>query len=135
MKLLFCLVIMMCIYTSAHCQKEKVDSSLSCLQVAGELSYYWKLDSIANNGFRRYTYNRFLNCKLDKIYADVLLNKLGRPNEIRKTNKGTEYLYYYFDIKAMPKNYNAPKACFYISFKFENEGNYLSSIDEGDIDR
>ena len=35
----------------------------------------------------------------------------------------------------MPKRYNAPMACWYINFKFENDENYLSSIEEGDIDR
>jgi hypothetical protein len=135
MKSLFSFVVVMCIYASTHSQKAKVDTSRNCLQVVNELSYYWKVDSLANNGFRRYTYKKFLNCKPDKLYADVLLNKLGKPNETRKTNKGTEYIYYYFDIRTMPKNYNAPMACWYISFKFENKENYLSSIEEGDIDR
>lgn len=112
-----------------------METSRSCSQVVSELSYYWKLDSSANNGFRLYTYKKFLDCKPDKIYADVLLTKLGKPNETRKTNKGTEYIYYYFDIKAMPKGYSAPLACWYISFKFENDANYLSSIQQGDIDR
>jgi hypothetical protein len=94
-----------------------------------------KLDSLANNGFRRYTFTKFLNCKINKTYADVLLTKLGKPNEIRRTNKGTEYLYYYFEIRAMPKNYNVPMAYWYINFKFENDKNYLASIEEGDIDR
>lgn len=134
-KLIFSLIVILCICTVTYSQQAKKDTSQSCLQIANELSYYWRLDSMANNGFRRYTYSKFLDCKTDKIYADVLLNKLGKPNQVRKTNKGTEYIYYYFDIKAMPKGYNAPMACFYISFKFEDSRNYLSSVEEGDIDR
>lgn len=64
-----------------------------------------------------------------------MLEKLGKPNELRKTNKGIEYVYYYFDIKAMPKGYDAPLACWYISFKFDEYEKYLLSIEEGDIDR
>ena len=125
----------MFVCTNAYSQKNKGDTVRTSIQVANELSYYWKLDSLANNGFRLYTYKKFLESKPDKIYADVLLTKLGKPNEVRKTNKGTEYIYYYFDIRAMPKNYSAPMACWYINFKFENNQNYLSSIEEGDIDR
>jgi hypothetical protein len=119
----------------SYSQKLDMDTTQNCLDVIKEVSYYWKLDSLANNGFRLSTHEKFLECKPDKIYADVLLNTLGKPNEIRKTNKGTEYLYYYFDIKSMPKDYSGPSACWYLSFKFENEENFLSSIEKGDIDR
>ena len=53
--------------TRGYSQKATVDTSRSCLQVANELSYYWKLDSLANNGFRLYTYKKFLVFKPDKI--------------------------------------------------------------------
>ena len=135
MKKTFCCAVLIFICCTCYSQKNKPDSCLSCIEVVKELSYYWKLDSLASNGFRRYTFHKFLNCKLTPIYPDVLLNKLGKPNEIRKTNQGVEYLYYYFDIKKMPKNYNAPAACWYINFKFENDQNILSAIEEGDIDR
>lgn len=125
----------LCTCKTSYSQKIQSDTSRSSLQVANELSYYWKLDSLANNGFRLYTYKKFIDSKPNKMYADILLTKLGKPNETRKTNKGTEYIYYYFDIKTMPKNYRAPKACLYINFKFESDQNYLTSIEEGDIDR
>lgn len=135
MKFLFFFLMATSFCSNSYSQKVKADTSQSCSQIINELSYYWKLDTLANNGFRRYTYQKFLGCKLDKIYADVLLIKLGKPNEIRRTNKGTDYLYYFFDMRTMPKNYNAPRMCGYINFKFESDGNYLSSIEEGDIDR
>ena len=69
------------------------------------------------------------------IYADQLLNILGKPDETWKTNNGVEYVYYYHDSKKMPKNYKGPASCRFISFKYENKQNTLSSIVEGDIDR
>ncbi len=65
----------------------------------------------------------------------MLLIELGRPNEIRRTNKGTEYLYYLYDARTMPKRYPGPSACWYIAFRFEKDNNWISSIEEGDIDR
>ena len=123
-----------CISLSSYSQKALRDTARTVLQVAKELSYYWKLDSLASNGFRLYTYEEFLKCNRDKVYADELLNRLGKPNKVRQTNKGIEYLYYCFDKRKMPKNYNAPSAIWYIAFKFENEQNTLSTIEEGDID-
>jgi hypothetical protein len=133
MKTLF-LIITFSHCVSAYSQKAKVDTSRDITQVANDLSYYWKLDSLANNGFRLYTYNRLIKSKYGKVYADDLLSKLGKPNKIRETNKGIEYLYYCFDKKTMPKDYDAPLACWYISFKFENDNHTLSSIQEGDMD-
>jgi len=129
------LFIALCVCSIAYSQPKTVDTSCSCSKAISQVSYYWKLDSLANNGFRLYAYKGLLNCKIDKVYRALLLEKLGKPNELRKTNKGTEYVYYYFDIKTMPKDYDAPLACWYISFKFDEYEKYLQSVEEGDIDR
>jgi len=98
------------------------------------LSYYWKLDSLANNGFRLYAYKNILHCKVDKVARAFLFDKLGKPNKTWKTNKGVDYVYYYYDSKAMPKEFGSPLDCGYISFRFDKYEKYLLSIDEGNID-
>jgi hypothetical protein len=134
MKPLFCFLVVITVSFSSYCQNVKTDT-VSCLAIAKQLSYYWKLDSLANNGFRLYTYNKFLGCKLDDLSVEVLVTELGKPNEIRKTNKGTEYLYYFFDIKQMPKHYDAPRTCEYLVFRFQTDRSFLSAIEFGDMDR
>lgn len=123
------------LYTeNGYCQKVTTDTTITCTQVAKELSYYWRLDSLANNGFRLYTFDRFLSCKIGVVYADELLNLLGKPSKVWTTNKGREYVYFYFDSNRMPKHYTGPQSCLFISFHFENDQNILSSISKGDID-
>lgn len=117
------------------CRGQEKKDSCDCAKVIDELSYYWKLDSLANNGFRFYTYDRFMKCRLEKVYRALLLDKLGHPNEIRKTNKGIEYIYYYYDGKSMPKNFDGPPACWYISFAFGEYDKYANNLTKGDIDR
>lgn len=99
-----------------------------------QVSYFWKLDSLANNGFRLYSYKKLVNCKIDKVNRGVLLAKLGKPNKILKTNKGSEYLYYCYDSKAMLKEVDFPFECLYINFKFDKYDKFLSSIEEGVLD-
>ena len=41
---------------SVFSQTAKNEASRTCLDVAKELSYYWQLDSLGNNGMRLYTY-------------------------------------------------------------------------------
>lgn len=118
-----------------YSQKSNIDSIRSCTEVMNELSYYWKLDSLPSNGFRFYTYHMFLHCKIEKVDKETLLSKLGRPNSIQETNHGYEYRYYYFDISNMPKGYDAPLACWYISFNFGLDHKYVYEIETGDIER
>jgi len=118
-----------------HSQAAKKDTLTPTTKILSHLSYYWKLDSLAGNGFRLYTYNQLLKSRLDNVTKELLVESLGKPNQLRNTNHGTEYVYYYFDIKAMPKDYDAPLACWYIAFQFKSNEKYASEIVEGDIDR
>jgi len=129
------LLLIICITKLTHAQVAKKDTLIATSKIINQLSYYWKLDSLAGNGFRLYTYNQLRKSNLDQVSKDFLLEKLGKPNQLRDTNHGTEYVYYYFDIKAMPKNYDAPLACWYIAFHFKINENLASEIVEGDIDR
>ena len=134
MKKLACLSLIF-FYSHATWAQNPISKTLpKCSEIINELNYYWKVDSLANNGFRLYTHEKFLNCEIDKVDRAILFDKLGKPSEILKTNKGVEYYYYYFDIRNLPKNFDAPYTCWYISFKFSEYEKYLSSIRKGAID-
>ena len=131
------LLAIMIVISSAACfsQEKKKDNVRNCADIMDELSYYWKLDSLPSNGFRFYTYRMFLNCNIGKVDKKTLLSKLGRPTSIQETNHGYEYRYYYFDINHMPKGYDAPLACWYVSFNFKLDHKYVYEIKIGDIER
>jgi hypothetical protein len=138
MKFIACLVFVFHLSNITYCQtRPNVKDSMSrCSNVIEEISYYWKLDSLANNGFRECAYKKVLKSKLDKISKSFLLEKLGKPNEISENFNGdTAFIYYYFDIKAMPKTYEAPLAVWYISFFFKKNEDCASWVTEGDGDR
>ena len=118
-----------------HSQTSKETSSIPTTTVIEKLSYKWRLDSLAGNGFRLHSVKDLFDSRLDTVSKDFLLSKFGRPNQLRTTNHGAEYVYYYFDIKAMPMNYDAPLACAYIAFQFKTNEKYVSEMVEGDIDR
>jgi len=101
-----------------------------------DIGYFWRLDSLANNGYRRCVVHRILEAKLDKISKSFLFTHLGKPNrESKRFDGATEYIYYYFDILAMPKSFEAPLATGYISFLYLKDQDWASSVREGDIDR
>jgi hypothetical protein len=101
-----------------------------------DIGYFWRLDSLANNGYRRCAVHRILDAKLDKMSRPFLFEHLGKPNrESKRFDGSTEYIYYYFDILAMPKSYDAPLGTGYISFLYRKDQDWASSITEGDIDR
>lgn len=134
MKKIILTIITISLFKYSNAQHKQNDSIATCSKVMQELSYYWKLDSLANNGFRYYTYDMLLKSKIDKVDRAYLFQKLGKPNYIQKTNKGVEFHYFYFDKRTMPKDFTAPNACWYINFKFNDYDKYLSSITEGDTD-
>jgi hypothetical protein len=107
----------------------------TCSDIMNEVSYYWKLDSIPNNGFRFYTYRMFLSSKLDNITRETLLEKLGKPNSLIETNIDIQYRYYYFDIIKMPKDFDAPYSTWFISFNFNPGSKYVTKIETGEVPR
>jgi hypothetical protein len=115
-------------------QSKYDDSARNCSKVVSELSYFWKIDSLGNNGARYYSYHRLLHCKIDGINPEFLKEKFGRENMLRKTNKGVEYIYFCLDAKALKKDYKGPYACWYVSFMFSPDQQTLLSIYEGDMD-
>lgn len=111
-----------------HSQAAKKDTLVPTTKILSRLSYYWKLDSLAGNGFRLHTCNQLLKSKLDGVTKKFLVKSLGKPNQLRDTNHGTEYVYYYFDIKAMPKDYDAPIACWLLPFNLSQMKTMLQKL-------
>jgi hypothetical protein len=95
------------------------------------VSYFWKLDSLANNGFRLYSISSLLRTKIDKINPDFLIENLGKPFQIRKMNGRKEYIYYCFQQRAMPEKYRGLFDNTYLSFKFDENETKLISIEMG----
>lgn len=130
MKLLI-LILYLSFFSQTFAQDKKPNLSDSCSNILNAVSYFWKNDSLANNGFRLYSYERLLKCKIDSLSISYLVEKLGKPSKIIRSNKGTDYLYYYYDSKKIPKE--IPFECLYISFMFDKNG-VLTSVYDGVID-
>ena len=62
------------------------------------------------------------------------MEQLGKPNKIWVNNRVTEYVYFYYDYNAMPKDadyYGFSKDCWYITFKFKDGDKYLFERETG----
>ena len=71
---------------------------VNCSKSINELSYFWKIDSLGQSGFRAYTYDFFLYCNKDSVTKEYLIEKLGKPNRITGDHLGTVlYGYICFD--------------------------------------
>lgn len=130
------LFILSTVLTSLNCysQGNRRDTVQVCSQLMKELGYFWKLDSLGNNGFRLYTYNKLLRCKIDEVTIAFLFSKLGKPNRVWAEGHGVVYRYNFFDYSKMPKGYDAPLSCRFLSFVFRIDEKYLLFITEGDGD-
>ena len=105
-----------------------------CVTLMNRLSENWKQDSTGNNGFRRDNTKYLLSCKQQGLAKNLLLTYLGKPNQIRDTNKGKQFLYYYYDFRTLPKGKDGPLGYAYIVFTVPDGQEYVSNIDEGDAD-
>jgi hypothetical protein len=105
-----------------------------CMTLMNRLSENWKQDSIGNNGFRRDNSKYLLSCKQQGLTKNLLLTYLGKPNQIRDTNKGKQFLYYYYDFRTLPKGKDGPLGYAYIVFTVPDGQEFVSNIDEGDAD-
>lgn len=120
--------------SNSFCQEQKKSVLDSCANLLDEVAYFWRLDSLAQNGFRLYAYNSILECKFKKVTLSKLLEKLGKPNFTEKTNIGNLYCYYYYDGRHIPKDAGYTQDVGYISFTFKFGSPYLSGVGEGHID-
>jgi hypothetical protein len=134
MKRVFVLLIFISVSTWTYSQVNKANLSDSTNNIIRLLSYFWIKDSLANNGFRLYSYDRILKSKIDRVTSDSVVKRLGKPNETRNTNQGFQLLYYVYDSKAMPKEFGRPFECIAITFVFQERDKTLSDISETVLD-
>lgn len=105
-----------------------VPASMNCSKVIQHLSYFWKLDSLANNGFRVYAFRNLLDSKIDSISADYLTRNFGRPDTIWKNEAGVFRIYFCFRRKNLSEQWKGLFDDIYISFKFDDGEKKLLSI-------
>lgn len=100
-----------------------------CSQLIRQLATGWKNDSLTTSGYRFNNYKKLLKCDIDNVSPDLLLGNFGKPLSVNKTNRGTEYLYLFYD--ETPRN---PKKNFIrsISFFFNDQSRVLVDIMETD---
>ena len=115
-------------------QEKKENQSDSCAKYLDHVSYFWRLDSLGQNGFRLYTYHYLRDCKFEKLTLSKLFEKLGKPNFVEKTNRGTDYYYYYYDGRYLPKEAGLMPELLYLIFSFNSGSIYLNGIGEGHFD-
>lgn len=101
-----------------------------------DISYFWKMDSLGNNGYRNCSAYNLLKSKLDTISRNYLIDKLGKPTRISIAFNGYEsYIYNIFDATMMNSNYRGPLSTVHIFFLFKKNDLYVSIIDIVDNDR
>ena len=118
---------------SLECGAQEVyrDSSNISSKILKDISYFWKIDSLGQNGYRLCNYKRILQSNLDGVTLDFLLEKLGKPNFMTKDNSGTYYSYYYFNGRIIPKNAGFSEELMFISFKVNVASSFVNYIFQG----
>ena len=130
----FLLCVLLTCATFGFGQKQSSSKSNDCVELIKGISSDWKLDSTGNGGFRRENIKYLLTCNTQNLTNLLLLQELGKPNQIRETNKGKQFLYYYYDFRTLPKGIDGPVGYAYVVFTVPNEQRFVSSIEEGDAD-
>ena len=123
----FILLLLITLSNKVNGQK-KFPDDLPCTKIISQLSYFWQLDSLANNGFRVYAFPDLLDCVLDTVNCDYLLKNFGNPEIIRDNKETFSYLYYCFRRKNMPLKYKGLFDDIYVSFTFDNKSKNLISV-------
>lgn len=121
-------------FFAIHFSAKSQNSTTDCGVVMETLSKEWKRDSTGNNGYRRENTKFLDKCTPNNLDSLILLRFLGKPNRIERTNHGSSFMYYYYDIMTLPKSFDGPLATAGIQFNFTKEGKYLSRS-HFDIDR
>ena len=121
------LVIFLLIYEKGFGQPI-VPDSMNCSKVIQQMSYFWKLDSLANNGFRVYAFRNLLDSKIDSISGDYLTKNFGKPDTIWRSEVGSSYIYFCFRRKNLPEKSQGLFDDIYISFVFDLTEKKLLSV-------
>lgn len=134
--ILFC-----CIGYRAIGQEEKKESkSVKLSELIEAHAYWWRLDSLANNGYRLCSSDGFLkkNIVIDSVSRDFLVAQFGKPSRIWNT-PGTDIIYRYFiyDYKTLSEEQKT-KMFFYaavtLDFTLNEKTLLVEKLDQGSVD-
>ncbi len=128
--LFFCLMLSF----EALSQQKAITTVDSCLLSLSSVSFFWKKDSLAQNGYRLSVYKSLLSCKYSNITSTILFEKLGQPNRIFQHSQDVDWLYYYYDGKSLPEDSGLAPERGYIIFNFDYKSKYLLTVGEGHDD-
>jgi hypothetical protein len=134
MKYILIFLLFICIGSRSYSQVP-TQCKDTCGYYFESISYFWKLDSLGTNGYRLQVYRCLATCNKGKITEEVLLQKLGKPNETHRDNKGTiYYIYYFFDGKSIPKEADLARTRMFIFFRFDKGSPYLAAVGDDHYD-
>jgi hypothetical protein len=119
---------------TSFAQNQKKDSICNCSSLIALKSFFWKKDSLANDGYRLCSFNELQRCKIDEVTISYLKEKFGNPNKIERTNHGIEYVYFYYDYRQIPREVSSNGVVNYVSFHFKDEKAFLNKITDGHYD-
>ncbi len=75
-----------------------------CTKILKHVTYYWRTDSLANNGYRSVVEHRLRNCIIDSVSVDSVRYYLGDPSEVRTylhPEDQFSYVYYTYNSNNM----------------------------------
>lgn len=118
---------------SARAQNKDPDvNEFDCF---GDVSYFWKLDSLGLNGYRLEVYKKLEGCKNRDITKERLLKVLGKPNRITADNLGSSYYQYYFlNGRRIPSVAHYTKSVMFIYFRFDAHKPFVVYIGDDHYD-
>lgn len=112
-----------CISPKKYVQDDILNYKPKCSEYINNISYYWKLDSLPSNGYRKQVYPIFHNTIIDSVSYSYLLDKLGTPHNIIADTLGKEIIveYLVYDFHRMPNDYDGVIGFNVIQFIFDSK--------------
>ena len=108
--------------------QEETKRTICCFSnTIEQLSNGWKKNSQASGNYRLINYKFLFTCKIDSVFTEYILNKLGKPESTGTDNKEVDYRYYFFDKNSISKK--DLEEITGICLRFNNNKNQLVSTE------
>ncbi len=109
------------------------DSNCSCSEAFKKVGYFWKRDSLANNGYRYIMYRELLTCDIDTVFLNDALTLLGKPSvSVEFSYKGIlDLRYIYYNSDAMDSTWRGPHGVDIVILSFDLKTKLLKRIVRG----
>jgi hypothetical protein len=113
----------------AQSQASNDEIRVPCSAVIAAVSYYWQIDSLPSNGYRRAVKDRFLDCDVDSVQGAFILEKLGPPTWKTEDSFYIDYCYNYYDWKFIDhRKYKSGYGFDTLHFTILKKNGFLQSI-------